>query len=405
MTFSGSTTKPDAKPIGTTDMKLHNIAFNNLRRRKAKMFFLVLGLTIAVSTAVTLITLSGIMNADIANKLDEYGANILIVPRSQDLALSYGGMTVSGVAFDQGQLSIKDLESLKSIKNRDNIKIVAPKLLGAATVFQKNVLIVGVRFTDELKIKKWWKFTGEPLSRRFDAIVGAEVSRQLQLQLHQQFDVKEESFTVAAILEPTGSQDDEAIFVDLEEAQRLFGKPNQLNLIEVAALCSDCPIEEIVRQAGEKIPGARVTAVRQSIEAKMEANHRFQHFSFGISVVMMIVAGLIVLANMTASVNERTREIGVFRAIGFRRTHVLRIILTEALVTSSAAGILGYGIGLGMSTFIRPLLNIDAQVLTVQGYWLGGAALALSVGVGMLASIQPALKASRLDPSVALKSL
>lgn len=61
-------------------MKLQNISINNLRRRKTKMLFLVLGLVIAVSTVITLITVSRMMNADIAAKLDEFGANIIVVP-------------------------------------------------------------------------------------------------------------------------------------------------------------------------------------------------------------------------------------------------------------------------------------------------------------------------------------
>ncbi len=386
-------------------MRLYNISLNNLRRRKTKMIFLVLGLTIAVSTVVTLITVSQIMNADIANKLDEFGANILIAPKSEELALSYGGMAVSGVSLDVQKLSTEDVKQIRTIKNRENIKIVAPKLLNATKVMQRNVLVVGVNFAEELQLKKWWKLIGERPSAKRGAIIGADAKNRLQLGLNQSFEINDEMFTVAAILEPTGSQDDGIVLIDLQEAQRLFGKPNQISLIEVAALCYDCPIEEIVRQTAEKLPAAKVMAIRQTIESKMEAMHRFEHFSYGISAVVLLVAALIAITNMTASVNERTREIGVFRAIGFRQTHVMKIILTEAFLTSFVAGVSGYFIGWGVSKLVTPILTMNGTGTSQVDYALFAFSVVLAVAVGLVSSIYPAYKASRLDPTVALKAL
>ena len=386
-------------------MKLHNISLNNLRRRKAKMLFLVLGLTIAVTTVVTLVTVSEVMNADIANKLDEFGANILIVPKSEALSLNYGGFAISGVSLDVQKLSEKDVEQIRTIKNSENIKIIAPKLLNVAKIVQREVMIVGVDFEQELQLKKWWKLSGKRPSGERDAVMGDEARKALQLDLNGSFEIKGERFTVTGILEPTGSQDDGVVFIALKEAQRLFGKPREVNLIEVAALCYDCPIEEIVRQTSEKLPGAKVMAIRQTIESKMEAMHRFEHFSYGISAVMLLVAALIVMTNMTASVNERTREIGVFRAIGFRQRHIMMIILTEAFLTSLIAGFAGYGLGVGVSNVVVPMLTMDGTGQFVASYTLFGFSVALAVAVGVLSSIYPAYKASRLDPVVALKAL
>lgn len=387
-------------------MNLYNISFNNLRRRKAKMVFLVLGLAIAISTVVTLITVSKSMNAEIAARLDEYGANIVIVPKSDDLSLTYGGMAVSGISLGAHKIYEKDAEGIQSIKNRDNIKIIAPKLLNAAAIVQRNVLVVGVRFNEELALKKWWRLTGGRPAVKHEAIIGSEVKEKLQLALKQSFQIKGERFVVAGILEPTGSQDDGIVFIDLKEAQRIFERQGELSLIKVAALCYDCPIEEIVRQTSDKLPEAKVMAIRQTIESKMEAMHRFEHFSYGISIVVLLVAALIVATTMTASVNERTREIGVFRAIGFRQTHIMKIILTEAFLTCLISGAAGYFIGLGAARIVSPLLMMKGgDGVSMMNYPLLGGSLALAVFIGICASIYPAFKASRLDPSVALKAL
>ncbi|MDP2884731.1 MAG: ABC transporter permease [Ignavibacteria bacterium] len=386
-------------------MNLYNISFNNLCRRKAKMVFLVLGLAIAISTVVTLITVSRAMNAEIATSLDEYGANIVIVPKSDDLSLTYGGMAISGISLGAHKIYEKDTETIQSIKNRDNIKIIAPKLLNAAAILQRNVLVVGVRFSDELALKKWWRLAGGRPTEKHEAIIGSEVKEKLQLGLQQSFEIKSERFVVAGILEPTGSQDDGIVFIDLKEAQRIFGKPGELSLIEVAALCYDCPIEEIVRQTSEKLPEARVMAIRQTIESKMEAMHRFEHFSYGISAVVVLVAALIVVTNMMSSVNERTREIGVFRAIGFRQKHIMKIILIEAFLVSFLAGLAGYFIGVGVSKIVTPLLTMNGSDGSMMDPTLLGFSLALAVFIGLASSIYPALIAARLDPTVALKAL
>lgn len=385
-------------------MKLYNISLNSLWRRKTRMLFLLIGLMIAVSTVVSLINLSEAMNADITRKLDEYGANILITPRSDDLSLSYGGMSVSGIAFDIQELHDSDIEKIKTIKNRDNISIVAPKLLSVANVNERKVLVVGVDFGKEVALKKWWSIVGSKPTGENDALIGSEVKRKLNIGLNQQVLIQDRVFNIAGILEETGSQDDALIFINLKLAQKLFNKPSAISLIEVAALCYDCPIEEIVAQTSQKLPGAKVMAIRQTIQSKMETMNHFRGFSMGISFVIIFVGALIVFITMSASVNERITEIGIFRAIGFRQSHIMKIILLETSLISGLAGLLGYAVGLLVAKNIAPLLgtqlslfNIDANVFFLV--------LLLSVALGISASFYPAYKASRLDPTTALRAI
>jgi putative ABC transport system permease protein len=386
-------------------MRLQDISVGNLRRRKGRMIFLILGLVIAVSTVVTLVTVSRAMNADIATKLDEFGANILVVPKSDDLSLTYGGMSVSGVSFDTRALHEDDARTIRTIKNSENISIVAPKLLNVARVQEQDVLVVGVDFEAEIRLKKWWSIVGKKPEAGQEALLGSEATNKLQIGPGQSFEINGERFTAAGVLELTGSQDDGIIFVDLKEAQRLFDKKGQISLIEIAALCYDCPIEEIVRQASEKLPGAKIVAIRQSIESKMEAVHRFERFSLGISIVVLLVGALMVFTNMTASVNERTREIGIFRAIGFRQSHIMKVILTEALITSLIAGVAGCFLGFATSRFVTPMLTGNGELGITIDYMLLGFSTGLAVVIGLASSIYPAYKASRLDPTVALRAL
>ena len=386
-------------------MKLYDISFLSLRRRKAKTFFLVIGLIIATASVVTLIIVSKSTSESIAKNMDEFGANILVVPQSEELSLNYGGMDVSGVSVGDKELRNEDAALIKTIKNKDNISIVSPKFISVEGINGRNVLIVGVNFNDEIRLKKWWRLDGSKPTQRNEIVIGAEIKKQLNSGLQKEIKIRDRNFVVSAVLEPTGSQDDNVIFMDLAEAQTLFKKKNALSLIEISALCYNCPIEEIVKQTSSKLPNAKVTAIRQTIESKMDAMHRFDHFSFGISAVILIISGLIVFANVSASVNDRTREIGIFRAIGFKQTHIIKIILLEVFTASASAGLLGYLTGLLSSKIIVPIISMSKETAVQNDFNILLLSTVLSITVGFISSIYPAFRASRLDPTIALRSL
>lgn len=386
-------------------MKIKNISINNLRRRKGKVFFLILGLTIGITTAVTLISITRRMNEDISKKLDEYGANILILPRSDALSLSYGGMSLGGVTFDDQALKDSDIPKIRQIEVRENINTVSPKLIGVVDTESKSIPLMGIQFQEEVQLKKWWKIHGAVPKTQEEVLLGSEAAVQLFKSPGDILPINGSTLRIAGVLEETGSQDDYLIFGDLNFVQQVVRKPGALSLVEVSANCNTCPIEEIVRQISIELPHAKVTAIKQTLQAKMEALDQLKKFSIGISAIVLLIGGLIVLTNMMASVNERKREIGIFRAIGFRKSHVVRIIFLEALIVAVVAGILGYILGQGFSRVIGPFFtDID------HGKWFGDPFLAigailLSALVGILSSAYPAIHASKLDPIDALRAL
>ena len=385
-------------------MRLRDISINNLRRRKSKVFFLVFGLTVGITTVVSLISMTRMMNDDISNKLDAFGANILIIPRSEDLALSYGGMNFGGVSIDVQSLKESDLPKIRNIEVRENVNTVSPKLIGVVEIEGKRVPLMGVVFEEELRLKKWWKVKGARPKAQDEVLLGNEAAVQLFKSAGDTLSIQRRGVRVAGILEETGSQDDFVIFADLKFVQEVLKKPGFLSLIDVSAFCNTCPIEEIVRQISKELPHAKVTAVKQTLETKMETLDQFRKFSVGISVIVLLIGGLIVFTSMMASVNERKREIGIFRAIGFRRSHVVKIIFLEAFVVGVLAGTLGYVLGLVVAKVMGPVITGTKAGVAVDP-WLGLGALLLSAGIGILSSAYPALHASKLDPTVALRSL
>jgi putative ABC transport system permease protein len=386
-------------------MNLHTISINNLKRRKAKMAFLTIGLTVGIATIVTLITLTRSMSSDIERKMDEFGANILVTPQSNGLAMNYGGISLGGVTFDQREILESDLARIRSITNSKNISAIAPKVLGGIKIGTRDVLLVGVNFESELKMKQWWKVFGSEPKAEHELLLGSDASRVLNVNPGDPLEIHGERFTVAGVLDQTGSQDDALVFASLKKAQKLLGKEGKITLAEVAALCSGCPIGDMVTQIAEKLPDAKVSAIQQVVEGRLKALDQFKRFSYAMAAVVVFIGSLIVFVTMMGSVNERTTEIGVFRAIGFRKSHIMRIILLEAALVSLLAGFLGYAVGMGGAKLALPFMAESKNATLLLDGWIAAGSIALALVLGIVASLYPALHASKMDPTEALRAL
>ena len=175
--------------------------------------------------------------------------------------------------------------------------------------------------------------------------------------------------------------------------------------MQVAALCSNCPVEEIARQLGDVLPGTQVTAMQQVTKNRMHALDVFRTFSYVIAGIIIGIEALVVFVTMMGSVNARTREIGIFRALGFRRSHVTLLVLMEAAAASVVAGALGYLAGMAISYVLLPFFAKGGEVGISWAPPLAAGAVLLAVLIGSLGSLYPALHASRLDPTVALRAI
>ena len=376
-------------------MTLREIAYRNLLRRKGKAAFIVAGLLVGVATVVTVITLVDAMTEDINHKLDQYGANILIVPKTESLVLSYGGLSLGGVSFDVQEIRETELAQVRSIKNAANIAALGPMVLGVVAINTHKVLFAGVDFDAARILKPWWQVEGAfPESE--GVLFGAESARIMQVRIGDRVDVNGQSLLVSGILQPTGSQDDQLIFARLATAQTVLGKIGVISMAEVAALCTACPIPEMVKQLSEALPGAKVMAIQQVVESRVEALTHFKKFSYGVSGIVLFVGGLVALVTMMGSVRERTEEIGIFRAIGFRKQHIAQIIVTEAGIVSGLAGIMGYLSGFAAAKIALRIFTDSEMMMVPVNLSLAVAAFFLAIMVGM---------AANLDPNEALRAL
>ena len=412
-------------------MRISSIAFANLERRRGKALFLALGIAIGVGTVVALATLTKSIQEEIGGQLDRFGANILVLPQSDSLALDYGGVPVSGVAFNVHQLTNNDLDSIRQIPYKGRLSAVAPKTINFADVNGQKVVAAGVDFKNEIKLHRWWRLEGTVPTSDQEVLVGFEVAKALGLvqsaseppssriseSLHHgsapednfrivvdQVSVSGSKHRVAGVIHPTGGPEDKMVFGNLVHIQQLVHREGQIDAIEVSALCKDCPIDDIVGQIRTKLPHAKVSAIQQAVKARVEMVQRLSKFSTVVSIVVMLIAMLMILTSMTGSVVERTREFGVLRAIGFRKMHIIQGLVIEVVAVSTVGGMVGWILGVAGSWITLPYFTEVASVPEASPTLLAVAVIT-SILISIAASIYPVARASRMDPADAVRSI
>lgn len=413
-------------------MNLYHIALNNLNRRKSKMAFMLLGLVIGSATVVAIFSSITAMQMEISRQLSDMGANIVITADSGELSFQYGGITIPELVFDAATLSVTDLHEIERIPDHQALKAVAPKLIGTAMIGDYNLVIAGTHLPAEFAVKPWLRFSGQSESMQTDqqsggdnmemdyellnlertvdvaelaanqVILGFAIARLLALEEGDNLELKGKNYKVLAILDETGMAEDNQVLMNLDEARELLNRPMDLTVIELAADFTLATEEEIITQLQAALPTANVSGVRQAVMGRNELLNSFSRFGVFAAGLIVVTGVLAVALTMSASVRERTREIGIFRAIGFRGFHIFTIIITESILASALGGIVGYHSGLFASSIAAPLLIGSAVDSTWQLSTLLIVTL-ITATTGGLASLYPAIKAANLDPAEALR--
>ena len=387
-------------------MNILSIPLRNLRRKWLKSALLALVFALGVTSIVALDYVSTVVGHSLEKKLTAYGANILVMPRSEKLHVGYGGFSLGEMVLGVTSLGESEVEErVSSIDLKDRISVVAPKLVTVTRVHGSPVGLVGVRWEREKVLKGYWALDGAFPDTPDGLVAGASAAARLGLRPGMTLDLDGRPAMVSGVLLPTGGDDDGVLFAGMDFAQAVAGSPDTVSFVEVAALCAGCPIQDIVDQLRAALPDADIKALQAVVKQRMLSVDFVRHLVLTVSLVILFIACCMVGVTMLSSVNERIREIGLMRSLGFSRAGIFVIFCYEALLIGLAAALAGYAGGFLLSGHILRLLDLAKGAVVAFDPAHMAATCLLITAVSVLAAFFPAWKASSVEPSQALISL
>jgi putative ABC transport system permease protein len=342
------------------------------------------------------------MEDAVRDRLDRYGANILVAPRTEQLSLGFGDIALGGAQVSHGRLTAADERAIRSIALNERIRMAVPWFLAAADASGKNLVWMGVRAADVAEARPWWKIDGSAIAGEGEVVLGSEAALALDKGPGGTLESGGRTFRVSGVLRPTGEKEDGMVIADISAVRALAASPDGVTFFEVAALCKACPVEEIVAEISAKLPGAKVSAIRSVVESRKAAVDQFRRLGLGVSAIVLAIGGLMVFVTIMGNVQERTREIGILRAVGFRRRAIRSLLLWESGWIASAASVAGAAAGAAIAFAASPLFGIARAGAEWRSMTLGTV---LGVALGLLGTIPPARRAAALSPTEAIRSL
>ena len=395
------------------------VAMQAIRANVMRSILTTLGIIIGVAAVISVVALGEGAQARVESEIQRMGTNVLTIRPGQRM---WGGVSRD----DTEQLTVGDAEALRDDPASD--LLVSPEVSSRQQVsylrWNSNNQVVGAWpeyfdiYDHELQFGRYFNL-GEVQGRRRVAVLGANVSLELgetpsAALIGETIQIRGVPFEVIGVLVEKGEaawlRPDEQIFIPVSTAQyRVFGGRERLNAIYAAAPSPERldaaygTIDRVMRREHRIRPGEEADfSIRNSSDLLAtfnETNRTFSLLLAGIAGVSLLVGGIGIMNIMLVSVTERTREIGVRKALGAKRRSILFQFLVEAMALCFLGGLLGVAAGYGAAALMSSLADWDTIVAPEAVIM----ALGFSAGVGLFFGILPAQRAAKLDPIDALR--
>lgn len=403
--------------------------YKGLLSNKLRSLLTVLGIVIGVAAVIGMLGVGEGAKRQITSQIEKLGSNVLMVhPRraeSKEEALEWRGRS-KGLTYEDA-IAIKEKisavnEVAPQIRTNERIRYLDnywdTRLLGTSPSYQtiRNLEMDEGRFFDQEELDSWAKV----------CVIGKTVKEELFGSEHpigKDIKVRDERFTVIGILKEKGrvgwEDFDDQILIPFTTAQKRFTGSDLLQTIFVQAQSSEITdgasreVEALLTQRHNQVVDFRVRSQEEFRQTIEQTASTFKLMLAGIAAISLIVGGIGIMNIMLVTVTERTREIGIRKAVGAKRGDILVQFLIESMVLAFAGGVIGILLGTGFANTIGNMM-VGAGTFGPRRLFGGGGqsvitlssvllAFFFAVGVGIFFGMYPANKASKLDPVEALR--
>jgi len=366
----------------------------NMLRRKVRTFLTIFGITIGVFALTVMGSMAEYFNVMIERAEKLSGSSISIRPKE----------TGFSPFISQG--------ALHRLERMDGVKAVIPlvwdtleELKGIQMGMPDMVLGIPPRLArlsmEPISLERGrWLEPGDD----YEVVIGHKIAQKKGLDIGDKLTWKKKEFTVVGIMERTETVPDQFAIMPIETVRRLIKQPDAIHSVTVVPE-DPAQADALAERINREVPDVKANPPTKSAEDARKGLLIFNVIMTSGAVLAVVVGGLAVINTMVMSVHERTREIGVKKAVGAEDLDILAEYITEAALIGFAGGLIGLVLGWGMAGLLNSTVarELGAELFTVTPR-LVISALAFSTALGMVAGLYPAWRAARLDPVVALRA-
>ena len=406
---------------GSSVKEYFNIAVRNIRTRSLRSFLTILGIVIGVFLIISLLSLSEGLKATINQQLQAMGGEMVMVMPGSDEDI------FSTMMFGGAKLQKEDIEAIKKAEGVD--KVLGFSYTGVVARYKdesKQIAIAGYdpwkEGLDILSIFQGWSIAeGRWPSKSNELLIGSYIASDIfskKIEAGSEMTIKGKKFKVAGILNSLGNkQDDSMVYMDMNVYQDITGEKRGTAAYAMVKLEDGVDEKVVAEEIEEKLKETRkrrsgtdeadFSVITSEKMGDIAGNILgiIQLVIFGFAGIAIIVGGIGITNSMFTSVRERTKEIGIMKAIGAKNSAILLIFLFEAGIVGLIGGISGTLLGSllakGIEIYgqIHPLFYFKASI----GIGLIIFGLVFSFVVGCVSGVLPARTAAKLKPVEALR--